>query len=117
MIRKIIFYKDYFIEFYSKQDTQVQEKFEYVFKLIKQVDKIPIKFFRHLTSTDGLYEIRVEYQSNIYRVFCFFDKGQLIILLNGFQKKTQKTPLKEIRLAEKLQKEYFNNKTKRDGKL
>jgi phage-related protein len=59
----------------------------------------------------------VEYQSNIYRVFCFFDKGQLIILLNGFQKKTQKTPLKEIRLAEKLKKEYFNNKTKRDGKL
>jgi phage-related protein len=117
VIRKIVFYKDYFIDFYSKQDTQVQEKFEYVFKLIKQVDRIPIKFFRHLTSTDGLYEIRVEYQSNIYRIFCFFDKGQLVILLNGFQKKTQKTPSKEIELAEKLKKEYFNNKTKRDGKI
>ena len=104
-------------DFYSKQDKQVQDKIEYVFKLIKQVDRIPKKFFKHLTSTEGLYEIRVEYQSNIYRIFCFFDKGQLVVLLNGFQKKTQKTPTKEIKIAEKLKKEYFNNKTKKDGKL
>jgi len=117
MIRKITFYKEYFIDFYSKQDKQVQDKIEYVFKLIKQVDRIPKKFFKHLTSTEGLYEIRVEYQSNIYRIFCFFDKGQLVVLLNGFQKKTQKTPTKEIKIAEKLKKEYFNNKTKKDGKL
>jgi phage-related protein len=117
MIRKITFYKEYFIDFYSKQDKQVQDKIEYVFILIKQVDRIPKKFFKHLTSTEGLYEIRVEYQSNIYRIFCFFDKGQLVVLLNGFQKKTQKTPTKEIKIAEKLKKEYFNNKTKKDGKL
>ncbi len=110
MIREIEFHKHYFLEFYSKQTLKVQEKFEYVFKLIQQVDFIPEKFFKHLSSTSGLYEIRVEYQSNIYRVFCFFDKGKLIVLLNGFQKKTQKTPRKEIKMAEQLKKEYFNEK-------
>jgi len=110
MIRKIEFHKHYFLEFYSKQTLKVQEKFDYVFKLIRQVDFIPEKFFKHLSSTSGLYEIRVEYQSNIYRVFCFFDKGKLVVLLNGFQKKTQKTPRKEIKMAEQLKKEYFNEK-------
>ena len=117
MIRKIEFHKDYFIEFYSKQNKQVQEKIEYVFKLIRQVERIPKKFFKHLTSTDGMYEIRVEYQSNIYRIFCFFDEGKLVVLLNGFQKKTRKTPKKEIELAEKLKKEYFDEKEKKNGKL
>ena len=112
VIRKIEFYKDYFIDFYSRQNIQVQEKIEYVFKLIRQVDRIPEKFFKHLTSTNGLYEIRIEYQSNIYRIFCFFDKGRLVILLNGFQKKTLKTPKKEIELAEKLKQEYFYEKKK-----
>ena len=117
MIRKIEFHKDYFIDFYSKQNKKVQEKIEYVFKLIRQVERIPEKFLKHLTSIDGLYEIRVEYQSNIYRIFCFFDQGRLVILLNGFQKKTRKTPKKEIELAEKLKKEYFNEKELRNGKL
>jgi len=110
MVRKIDFYKDYFTEFYSKQSVQVQGKIEYVFKLIKHVERIPKNFFQHLTSTDGLYEIRIEYQSNIYRIFCFFDKGRLVILLNGFQKKTRKTPKTEIELAEKLKQEYYNEK-------
>lgn len=117
MIRKIEFYKDYFTDFYSKQNNKVQEKIAYVFKLVRQADRIPKKFFMHLTSTDGLYEIRIEYQSNIYRIFCFFDEGRLVILLNGFQKKTQKTPTKEIELAERLKEEYFNEKNKRNGKL
>ena len=90
MIRKIEFHKDYFIEFYSKQNKKVQEKIEYVFKLIRQVERIPEKFLKHLSSTDGLYEIRIEDQSNIYRIFCFFDQGRLVILLNGFQKNTEK---------------------------
>lgn len=115
MIRRIEFYKDYFTDFYSGQNKKIQEKIEYVFKLIRQTDRIPKKFFKHLTSTDGLYEIRIEYQSNIYRIFCFFDEGRLIVILNGFQKKTQKTPKQEIELAEKLKKEYFNKKNKRNG--
>jgi phage-related protein len=78
--------------------------------LIKQVDRVPEKFLKHLTGTNGLYEIRIEYQSNIYRIFCCFDEGKLVVLFNGFQKKTQKTPQKEIIKAEHLMQDYFNNK-------
>ena len=63
-----------------------------------------------MEGTTGLYEIRVEVGSDIYRVFSVFDKGQLIILLIGFQKKSQKTPKNEIELAEKLKKQYFDEK-------
>lgn len=110
MVRKIIFYKHYFMEFYLKQNAKVQGKIEYVFELIKQVDKVPEKFLKHLSGTKGLYEVRIEYQSNIYRIFCCFDKGNLVVLFNGFQKKTQKTPKKHIALAEKLKEEYFKSK-------
>jgi phage-related protein len=78
--------------------------------LIKQVDRVSEKFLKQLTGTDGLYEIRIEYQSNIYRIFCCFDEGKLVVLFNGFQKKTQKTPQKEIDKAEQLMQDYFNNK-------
>ncbi len=98
------------MEFYLKQDEKVKEKVKYVLELIKQVEKVPEKFLKHLTGTDGLYEIRIEYQSNIYRIFCCFDKGNLVILFNGFQKKTQKTPNNELEKAEKLKNEYFENK-------
>lgn len=98
------------MEFYLKQDEKVKEKIKYVLELIKQVEKVPEKFLKHLTGTDGLYEIRIEYQSNIYRIFCCFDKGNLVILFNGFQKKTQKTPNNELEKAEKLKNEYFENK-------
>lgn len=110
MNRKIIFYENHFIEFYQKQDIKVKGKIQYVFELIKQVDRVPEKFLKHLTGTDGLYEIRVEYQSNIYRIFCCFDEEQIVILFNGFQKKTQKTPQKEIDKAIRLMKDYFNTK-------
>ena len=110
MVRKMEFHKNHFTNFYGKQSKKVQAKIEYVFELIKKVKRVPSKFLDHITGTDGLYEIRVEYQSNIYRIFCFFDKDNLIILLNAFQKKTQKTPKKEIKLAEKLKKEYFESK-------
>jgi phage-related protein len=110
MIREIIFHENYFIEFYQEQDIKVKEKIKYVLELIRQVDKIPDKFLKYLTGTDGLYEIRVEYQSNIYRIFCCFDKGNLVILFNAFQKKTQKTPKNELEKAERLKSEYFKNK-------
>ncbi|MCD4731518.1 MAG: type II toxin-antitoxin system RelE/ParE family toxin [Bacteroidales bacterium] len=83
---------------------------QYVFELIKQVERVPEIFLKQLTGTDGLYEIRIEYQSNIYRIFCCFDKGNLVVLFNGFQKKTQKTPKKEIEKAIRLMKEYFEFK-------
>jgi len=89
---------------------EVQKKFNWTLELIMTLERIPSKYFSHIEDTDGLYEIRVEAGNNILRVFCFFDEGQLVILLNGFQKKTQKTPKKEIELAEKLKKEYFDEK-------
>ena len=87
--RKIVFYKNHFQDFYVAQTDKVQEKIEYVFKIIVSVQNIPKKFLDHMTGTDGLYEVRVEFESNIYRIFCCFDRGNLVVLFNGFQKKTQ----------------------------
>ena len=82
-------------------------------ELIATIDRVPKKYFQHMEGTIGLYEIRVEVGSNIFRAFSFFDEGQLIVVANGFQKKTQKTPKNEIELAEKIKKEYFNEKGKK----
>ena len=114
MIRKIIFFENHFIEFYQKQNTKVKGKIQYAFELLKQAERVPEKFLKHLTGTKGLYEIRIEYQSNIYRIFCCFDEGKLVVLFNGFQKKTQKTPKKELEKAKKLMKLYFEQKDKRN---
>ncbi|MCF8325432.1 MAG: type II toxin-antitoxin system RelE/ParE family toxin [Leadbetterella sp.] len=110
MIRDILYYEDHYLNFYNSLKPEVKKKFNWTLQLIATIDRIPEKYFKHLTGTDGLYEIRVEVGSDIYRVFSFFDKGQLIILTNGFQKKTQKTPKNELELAEKLKKQYFNGK-------
>jgi len=108
--RQIIFHRQYFIDFYLKQTETVQEKIGYVFRIIKTVDKVPEKFLKYIEGTDGLYEIRVEVSGNIFRIFCCFDKGNVVVLFNAFQKKSQKTPRQEIELAIKLKKEYFTLK-------
>jgi len=110
MTRRIVFHKGHFIDFYSKLPEGVKRKIQYVFELIKQVEMVPKKFFAPMTGCEGLFEIRVEYESNIYRTFCCFDEGQLVVLFNGFQKKSQKTPIKEIDKAMRLKKEYFEFK-------
>jgi len=115
VVRKIIFFENHFIDFYQKQNTKVKGEIQYAFELIKQVERVPEKFLKHLTGTNGLYEIRIEYQSNIYRIFCCFDKGNLVVLFNGFQKKTQKTPKQELEKAIKLMKLYFKEKNKGNG--
>ena len=74
------------------------------------MERIPTRYFEHITGSNGLYEIRVEVGSNIYRVFSFFDKEKLVIVINGFQKKSQKTPRREIILAQKIKKLYFDEK-------
>ena len=114
--RQIIFHKDYFQEFYIDADDKLKEKIGYVFRVIQTVDKVPEKFLKYLQGTDGLYEIRIEVGNNIYRIFCCFDKGNLIVLFNAFQKKSQKTPTQEIALAEKLKMEYFTLNNKQDEK-
>ena len=112
MKRQIIFYENYFLDFYKDLDINVKSKIKYVLELIKQVERVPVKFLSPMTGYDGLFEVKIEFQSNIYRVFCCFDKGKLIVLFNGFQKKTQKTPRKEIEKAMRIKKEYYDSKTK-----
>ena len=110
MFRNIIAYKNYFIDFYKKQDNKIQEKIEYVLDLIRYEKQVPIKFFKYLEGTDGIYEIRVITTFKSIRILCFQDKGNLVVLTNCFLKKKQKTPKNEIKLAERLKKEYLTEK-------
>jgi phage-related protein len=107
--RQVIAYKNYFLDFYEDQTDKVQAKIEWTLNLIKVTPKVPEKFFKHMQGTKGLYEIRIEVGSNIYRIFSFFDKGNLVVLGNGFQKKSQKTPKQEIEKALKIMEEYQND--------
>ena len=109
-IRSITLFEDYFMRFYLAQKETVQDKIDYVLKIVETQRKIPKKFFRYIEGSDGIYEIRVEFESNISRIFCCMDEGALVVLFHGFQKKTQKTPQKEIKRAESLKKEYFKSK-------
>lgn len=112
-IRHIFYYKNYYLDFFNSLDDKTKKKFNWTLKLIATIEKVPSEYFKHIKNSTGLFEIRVESAGNIYRVFSFFDEGQLIILINGFQKKTMKTPKKEIEKAEKLKKQYFNEKHKK----
>ena len=108
--RKVIFYKSYFQDFYNALDSKTRKKILQVLSWIQSMDIIPVSMMISITGVKGLFEIRIEYSSNIYRIFCCFDSGELVILFNGFQKKTQKTPQEEIEKAKKLMKEYFDSK-------
>lgn len=110
MVRKIIAYKNYFIDFYKSQELNVQLKIEYVLDLVRFEKHVPKKFLKNLENTDGIYEIRVITTFKSVRILCFFDKGELVVLTNCFLKKSQKTPKKEIKKAEKLKKEYLIEK-------
>ncbi|MCE6990993.1 type II toxin-antitoxin system RelE/ParE family toxin [Dyadobacter sp. CY323] len=108
--RTIIFYKDYFREFFREQNEKVKEKVIWTLDLISELNRVPESFLKHIENTDGLYEIRIQTGSDIFRIFCFFDKGKLVVLANGFQKKTQKTPRQEIKKALKIKEEYESEK-------
>ena len=109
-IRSLKVYGNYFWEFYNKQNKKIQERILWTIRVIRDIQLVPEKYLKHID--DGIYEIRVSSGSNIYRIFCFFDEGQLVILLNVFQKKTQKTPAQEIEKAKKLKKQYYEDKKK-----
>jgi phage-related protein len=106
----IIFYKTYFDEFFAKQRNKVKDKIIWTFDLIEELQRVPETYLKHIENTDGLFEIRVQQGSDIFRIFCFFDQGQLVVLANGFQKKTQKTPKQEIEKALKIKEEYEKEK-------
>jgi phage-related protein len=108
--RKLIIFRTYFRDFTDSLPKKVQEKINLVLFTVTVAPRIPAKFFEHITGTDGLYAIRVEFESNIYRIFCCFDRGNLVVLFNGFQKKSQKTPKTEIDKALKIKDEYFKTK-------
>jgi phage-related protein len=109
-VRKIILFKSYFKDFYVAQTDTVRNKINFVLRLIETQHVIPAKFFRIIEGSDGIYEIRVEVKSNIYRIFCCLDDGAVIVLFHGFQKKKQKTPKNQIKRAEAIKKEYFDSK-------
>ena len=94
----------------------MREKIAYVLQLIRTVERVPEKFLKHVEGTQKLFEVRVEVGSDIFRVFCCFDRGDLVVLLNGFQKRSQKAPRTEIELALKLMDEYFTQKEERNEK-
>ena len=111
--RDTFVYKNYFWDFYNSQKASVQGKVDFVIGLVRTLRIVPEKFLKHLEGTDGLYEMRIKVGSNIFRVFCFFDEGNLVILLGGFQKKSAKTPPREIANAEKLKNEDYYEKSKK----
>lgn len=102
---KILLYKDYFLTFYRSLEMGAQKKIDYVLDVLKMQERVSEKFVKFIK--DGLYEIRASYNGNIYRAFFIFDEGNIVMLFNGFQKKTQKTPSKEIEKALELKKEYY----------
>jgi len=109
-IREVIAYKNYFVDFLTKQPIKVQNKIFKIIEAIETLERIPTTYLKLISGTNGLYEARIQLGTDIWRVFCFFDKGKLVILLNGFQKKTQKTPKKEIERAINLMNEYYESR-------
>ena len=109
-IREIIAYKNYFEDFLQKQPIKVQNKIFKILEAIGTLERIPATYLKLIAGTKGLYEARIQVGTDIWRVFCFFDSGRLVILLNGFQKKTQKTPKNDIEKAIRLMREYYENK-------
>jgi phage-related protein len=112
-MRTTYVYGNEFWDFYHSQKTDIQNKIDWTIGLVRSLRMIPEKFFKHLEGTDGLFEIRVKVGSDIFRIFCFFDEGNLVILLNGFQKKTDKTPKNEIEKAERLKQRYYEDKSRK----
>lgn len=108
--RTIIFYKDYFQNFFERLNKKVKAKIVWTLDLVEDLQRVPETYLKYIEDTDGLYEIKVQFGSDIFRIFCFFDEGKLVVLANGFQKKTQKTPKQEIELALKIKAEYENEK-------
>ena len=108
--REIKFYKHYFNEFYVAQTDKVRKKIAQTLVWLQTLDRLPVTILKSIEGKKGLFEIRVEFGGDIFRVFCCFDEGSLVILFNGFQKKKKKTPSGEIDKAERLMKEYFESK-------
>ncbi len=107
--RSLFFFKNYFRDFYQAQTDKVKKKILWTLRVVEDLDQIPELYFKHLAGTDGLYEIRVQVGSDIFRIFCFFDEGNVVVIGHGFAKKTQKTPSAELDRAHKIKAEYYES--------
>ena len=108
--RELYFFKEYFKKFYDDQNDKVKKKILWTLRVVTELDQIPEIYLKHIKNSSGLYEIRVQVGSNIFRIFCFFDIDNLVVIGHGFQKKTQKTPKQQIERAEQIKKEYYESK-------
>ena len=104
--RNIVFYRNYFEDFFLEQSKRVKAKIIWTIQLIEEIERIPAYYLKSIIGSSGLYELRVHYGSNAYRIFCFFKRKYQLILINGFQKKTNKIPHREIERARKIKEEY-----------
>ena len=111
-VRQVVAYANYFKDFKKTLSKETLQKMYQIFIYIMTQEQVPVKFLKAITGVARLYEIRVEEGGNIYRIFCCMDEGRLVILFNGFQKKTQKTPQGEIERAKRIMNEYFAQKKK-----
>jgi len=107
-IRTVLAYKNYTADFLEGQTKKIRDKFFWTFEIIEDLESVPKTYFKHLD--DGIYEVRVKFGSNIYRIFAFFDEDKLVLTINGFQKKTQKTPKSEIKRAKTIRIQYYEEK-------
>lgn len=108
--RIVTFYKSYFDDFFTLQRQKVKDKILWTLRLIEEIQQVPETYLKSLEAADGLFEIRIKQGTDIFRVFCIFDEGNLVVLFNCFQKKTQKTPKKEIEKALRIKEEYYAEK-------
>jgi phage-related protein len=108
--RILFFFKSYFHEFYDAQKTKVQKRILWTLRVIEELDRIPEIYFKHLEGTDGIYEIRVQSGRDIFRILCFFDEKNIVVIGHGFQKKTQRTPGREIERGQKIKRKYYEEK-------
>lgn len=107
--RKILYYKNYFIDFFISLDDGAKKKVSYVFDMLKTQERLNRNFVKFIC--EGIDELRASHTGNIYRAFFIFDDGNIVMLFNGFQKKPQKTPDSEIEKALKLKNEYYASKS------
>lgn len=108
MKREIKAFGSYYSEFMDGLDAATQRKIRYGLALLVTQDRLSKKFVKYIR--DEIYELCTEWNSNIYRLFFIFDNGNIVVLFNGFQKKTQKTPESEIRKAIRIKEEYYESK-------
>lgn len=109
--RELYFYRDYFKSFYVEQNAKVKNKILWTLKVIEDVERIPEQYFKHIEGSDGLYEIRIKSGKENFRIFCFFEENNIVVIGHGFQKKSQRTPAKELEKALNIKKEYHEEKS------